>query len=295
MKKIVRVLWALGFVMILSLAGCTRSTETGTGQKSSPEAAVTPEPAPTAAVESSPAQAAPALPAKPPDPKPAKKEQAAKKPAPAASPAERKPVRPTVAAEAQPAAQPQVKTAQSAPVAPVPAVQRVTLAAGTLIPIRTIDSIDSKTSEVGQTFSASIDSDVVLDDEVVVAKGTDARLKLTRLSTAGKIRGKSELTLQLDRIVIGKKSYAVVSDVIEREGSSQGKKTARDVAIGGAIGAAVGAIAGGGKGAAIGAGVGAGSGVAIAVITKGEQVQVPSESRLEFRLEQPLQINVQKR
>jgi hypothetical protein len=106
------------------------------------------------------------------------------------------------------------------------------------------------------------------------------------------MRGQSELELQLDRIVIGEKSYAVLTNVIERTGASEGKKTARDIAIGGAIGAAIGAITGGGKGAAIGAGVGAGSGAAVAAITKGEQVVVPSESLLEFRLEKPVVIEV---
>jgi hypothetical protein len=168
----------------------------------------------------------------------------------------------------------------------------VTLPSGTLIPIRMIDSVDSKTDQAGQTYRASIDSDITIENETVVPKGADAFLKLNRVSSAGKIRGKSELELQLDRIVVGGKSYVVVSNVIEREGAAEGKKTARDVAIGGAVGAAIGAVTGGKKGAAIGAAVGAGSGAAVAVITKGEQVNVPSESQLEFRLEQPIEIQI---
>jgi hypothetical protein len=83
-----------------------------------------------------------------------------------------------------------------------------------------------------------------------------------------------------------------VSSVIERSAAAEGPKTAKDIGIGAAIGAAIGALAGGKKGAAIGAGVGAGSGAAVAAITKGEQVVVPSETRLEFRLEQPVKIAV---
>jgi hypothetical protein len=171
---------------------------------------------------------------------------------------------------------------------------KVTLPAGTLIPVRMIDSVDSRTDQAGQTFGASIDSDISVGDQLVVPKGAGAELKLTRVSSAGGIRGKSELQLQLNRMVVGEKSYAVVSDVVERAAAAEGPRTARDIAIGGAIGAAIGAITGGKKGAAIGAGVGAGSGAAVAAITKGEQVLVPSETLLEFRLEQPVELQVRK-
>ena len=182
--------------------------------------------------------------------------------------------------------------ADVAPLAPLNKVRLVILPAGMLIPVRTIDSVDSRTDRVGRSFRASLDSEIVIDDGIVVQKGADASLKLVRVSSAGEISGKSELQLQLERIVVDSNSYVVVSNVIERSASAEGPKTARDIGIGAAIGAAIGAIAGGKKGAAIGAGVGAGSGAAVAAITKGEQVLVPSETRLEFRLQQPVKIAV---
>ena len=68
---------------------------------------------------------------------------------------------------------------------------------------------------------------------------------------------------------------------------SQTGKTVERTAIGGAVGAIIGAIAGGGKGAAIGATVGAGAGAGAQVFTKGQQIKVPSETRIDFRLDQP--------
>ena len=56
------------------------------------------------------------------------------------------------------------------------------------------------------------------------------------------------------------------------------------------LGAIVGAIAGGGKGAAIGAASGAGVGTAAEVSTKGQKVHIPSETRLTFTLQQPVQL-----
>jgi hypothetical protein len=178
------------------------------------------------------------------------------------------------------------------PVPAAPTTQQVKIPAGTEVAVRTIDSVDSRTDHEGQTFRASIASDVAVGNQVIVPKGAEAYLKLTRVTSAGELRGKSELQLQLDRIIIGQKSYAVESNIVERSTAAEGPKTARDVAIGAAIGAIIGAISGGGKGAAIGAGAGAGAGVAVAAITKGEQVLVPSETRLDFRLDRELDIEV---
>jgi hypothetical protein len=57
-----------------------------------------------------------------------------------------------------------------------------------------------------------------------------------------------------------------------------------------AVGAIIGAIAGGGKGAAIGGLAGAGAGTTAQVITKGQRVKIPSETRLTFTLDQPVRL-----
>lgn len=57
-----------------------------------------------------------------------------------------------------------------------------------------------------------------------------------------------------------------------------------------AIGAAIGAIAGGGKGAAIGAGVGGAAGAGTVLATRGEDASLPSETRVTFRLKNPVTI-----
>jgi hypothetical protein len=56
------------------------------------------------------------------------------------------------------------------------------------------------------------------------------------------------------------------------------------------FGAIIGAIAGGGRGAAIGAGAGSAAGAGVQVFTRGQQVKVPSEALLEFRLQQPAMV-----
>ena len=99
----------------------------------------------------------------------------------------------------------------------------------------------------------------------------------------------------MTRIVIDGRDYPVVSSDYTLKGKGRGKNTAEKVGGGAAVGAIIGAIAGGGKGAAIGAGVGAGAGGAVQVLTRGQQVKVPSETLLEFRLQQPATITTASR
>jgi hypothetical protein len=95
--------------------------------------------------------------------------------------------------------------------------------------------------------------------------------------------------------VINGQTYPLSSGDYEVSGKSRGANTATKVGGGAALGAVIGAIAGGGKGAAIGAGVGAGAGTAVQVVTKGDQVHVPSETLLEFTLDQPVSLPVNQR
>lgn len=195
-----------------------------------------------------------------------------------------------------PPAAPVTSSPVSSPVvqsaAPAPRARVVTVPAGTSIQIQMIDSVDSATNKIGDTFLASLAAPIVVNDEVVVSKDTDVYVKLASAKTSGKFTGQSELTLELDRMKYRGKDYPLTSSTFQQVGESRGKDTAKKTAIGAAIGTAIGAIAGGGKGAAIGAGVGAGSGAAAQVFMKGKQVKVPAETKIDFRLEQPVDVTL---
>ena len=89
------------------------------------------------------------------------------------------------------------------------------------------------------------------------------------------------------------RSYSVSTQYadVDATGTSKGKKAARRAIGLGALGAGVGAIAGGGKGAAIGAVVGGSVGAASGAMSKGKQINVPTETRLIFSLAAPLPMN----
>jgi hypothetical protein len=178
----------------------------------------------------------------------------------------------------------------NAPVAqaqPVAAGGMMTIPAGQSILVRMIDGVDSSKNHVGDIFHASLETDLTVNGALVARKGTDVYGRLAEAKEAGHISGSSELQLELTRMVIDGRDYPVVSSDYTLQGKGRGKNTAEKVGGGAALGAIIGAIAGGGKGAAIGAGVGAGAGGAVQVLTRGQQVKVPSETLLEFRLQQP--------
>jgi hypothetical protein len=171
----------------------------------------------------------------------------------------------------------------------------ITVPAGTDLLVRMIDSVDSDKNNVGDRFRASLEQDFVVDGVVIATKGTDVYGRLSEAKEAGHFQGKSQLKLELTDILIHNRLQPIVTGDYEVSGSSRGADTAKKVGIGAVAGTVIGAIAGGGKGAAIGAGVGAGAGGAVQVITKGEQVHVPSETLLNFRIEQPFSVSTEAR
>lgn len=177
--------------------------------------------------------------------------------------------------------------------APAPAAANVgpggevTIPAGQSILVRMIDGVDSAKNHVGDIFHASLETDLNVNGTLVAHKGTDVYGRLAEAQKSGNFSGKSELQLALTRLVIDGHDYPLVSSDYTLQGKGQGSQTAKKVGVGAVAGTIIGAIAGGGKGAAIGAAAGGATGAGVQVLTKGAQVKVPSETVLEFRLQQP--------
>ena len=172
--------------------------------------------------------------------------------------------------------------------------KRITVPAGTRILIRTADAIDSSKQKAGYRFTASLETNLQVDNVVVARRGTTVYGVLATASSAGRMKGSSELGLDLTDIVINGTSYPLMTSSYEIQGKGEGSSTAKKVVGGAGLGALIGGIAGGGKGAGIGVLAGAGAGTAVAATKKGQQLSIPSESLLEFRLAQPVDLPVGK-
>jgi hypothetical protein len=195
-------------------------------------------------------------------------------------------------AASAPAQQPQ-SSLPDAPEATAPVEVKpvfVNIPAGTRIYVRTIDTIDSTDSLVGDRFQASLEEPLTSEGNVVVAKDTLVYGRLTESKESGTFVGRSQLRLELTGVVVNGKMVPVVTGEYEATGKSRGASTARRTVAGAALGAIIGAAADGGQGAAIGAGVGAGAGASSEIIIGGDQVKVPSETLLDFTLLQEMSI-----
>jgi hypothetical protein len=166
----------------------------------------------------------------------------------------------------------------------------VTLPAGEPILVRMIDDVDSKRNMVGDVFKASLETDLAVNNVLVARRGSDAYVRLAYAKEARGLSGSSELQLELTRIIIDGREFPVVSGEYTMKGKGRGGDTAKKVGGGAVIGAIIGGVAGGGTGAAIGAGVGGAAGAGAEILTRGRAVKVPSETLLEFRLEQPVTV-----
>jgi hypothetical protein len=164
----------------------------------------------------------------------------------------------------------------------------------TKISVRADETINSATGTEGQTYAADVTDDVLdANSDVVIPHGSNARIVIRSASKGGRIRGASDLVLDLQSVSVEGQEYMVSTTDLQqtgKQGLGANKRTAEYAGGAAAVGAIIGAIAGGGKGAAIGAGAGAGGGAITQVLTKGSNIKVPAETVLTFQLDKPVKI-----
>lgn len=176
------------------------------------------------------------------------------------------------------------------PQPPPPVVKTVTIPAGTLIPVRMIDTLDSKTTQPNSVFHASLVNDLVVDGMVAARAGATVVGRVVSAKDAGHFSGSSELSIELTRLDTVDRPMDVVTDAYTKQGNGRGKNTAVKTGGGAGLGAIIGALAGGGKGAAIGAVAGGGLGAGVNGVTRGQQVQIPTETLVSFHLQSPISV-----
>jgi hypothetical protein len=174
-----------------------------------------------------------------------------------------------------------------------PPVTGVQIPAGTPITVRMIDSVDSNVAHQEQAFRASVDEAVLLGGQTVIPRGADALVKLVEDQPSGKFEGKTILTLALMGITLNGQTIDTTAGDVSKASGSRGARSAKVVGGGAALGAIIGALAGGGKGAAIGAGAGGAVGTGVMLSTSGKATKLPVETRLTFRLNEPVSITEQ--
>jgi hypothetical protein len=162
--------------------------------------------------------------------------------------------------------------------------------AGTVLTVRLGQSVGSKISSPGQTFTATLASPVSVDGKTAIAAGASASGTVVDAKPLGRFKGGASLQLRLTSITIGGSEQSISTSSVSRTATGKGKRTAILAGGGAGLGALIGGLAGGGKGAAIGALAGGGAGTGGAAFTGNKDIVLPAESALSFKLEQSIEV-----
>ncbi len=165
-----------------------------------------------------------------------------------------------------------------------------TIPAGTMVVVRLNQTLSSKSSQTGQTFTATVVQPVQVNGKVMIPERAEATGLVQDAVPLGRFKGGARLKIILDSVKIGGAAVPVKTAAYSRVLKGKGKRTAGAIGGGAGLGAIIGGLAGGGKGAAIGAVAGAGAGTAGAAFTGNKEIVLPAESAVSFKLLQPVDI-----
>jgi hypothetical protein len=189
-----------------------------------------------------------------------------------------------------PTSNPNGRQDSESPLAHAFAPKPIVIRAGTSIEVTVDQPVSSKDNNSGDHFEASLAEPVVVGDKVILPKGTRAVGTVTGAKSAGRFKGNAAISVTLTSVTLDGKKYEVNTSEVTESGKGRGKRTAIGAGGGAVVGGLIGALAGGGKGAAIGAGAGAGAGTAGTALTGNRDITIRPETRLRFRLMQPLEV-----
>jgi len=195
----------------------------------------------------------------------------------------------TTVEEAAPVQEP-AQTA--APEAETP--HKVTLNAGMLIPVRLVDGLSSDRNVPGDTFTGTLDRELVKDGFIIAERGARVEGRVVASDRGTRVKGDAAISVELTRLHTSDgQNVSIQTDSFERRSTANHGTDAAKVGGGAALGAIIGALAGGGKGAAIGAGAGGGIGAGDVLLTR-KPATMPSEMRIRFRLRTPITLTEKK-
>jgi hypothetical protein len=168
----------------------------------------------------------------------------------------------------------------------------LTIPAGTVLIIRTSDFLSTDHNQVGDQFTATPEQPLVVNGWVVARRGQTIIGKVKDVRKAGRVKGTSELGVELtDITIVDGRQIPILTELWKGSGGTSHGQDAATIATTTGVGALIGAAADWGTGAAIGAGAGAVAGIGAVLLTRGHPTVVPPETQLSFRLLDPVKID----
>ena len=185
---------------------------------------------------------------------------------------------------------PPASSESAPPPPPQPIIHNVTVPSGTPISVRITETLDSAVTQTGTPFNGVVIHSVVADGLVAIPAGSAVSGTVVEAKDATHFKGSSLLSIALTSVRRHGVLIPIQTDAYAVQGKGRGTNTAEKIGGGAAVGAILGGIFGGGKGAAIGAAAGGGGGAAVQGFSRGQQVQISSETPIRFALTSPITI-----
>lgn len=182
----------------------------------------------------------------------------------------------------------------------------ISIPKGTLMTVQTNQPISSYGTRVGDTISATLESDVFVNDMVAIPAGTQILGQVANVVPASHLGKHGTIDVRFDSVkltdgrTIPMRAHIVTQDQSGvLKGDSYLMDIAKGVGIAGVstgVGTLMGTAAGGllgsvGTGALFGLGVGALGGMGYAVARKGKEVVLPAGSRMSLMVDMPVTVS----
>ena len=169
----------------------------------------------------------------------------------------------------------------------------VTVPQGTLLQLRTNETLNSKRAKDGEAVEFTVIRDVAVGGVLALPKGATVHGVVSEVKRVGSgdLGGSSELALKLTSLDLGGQSYPLDSDQFKVKGPNKAGQTVGSAVGGGILGTIIGCAVGRGFGCAVGAGAGVAAGTAASAASSGPQVWIPAEALVTFHLNTPLTVN----
>ena len=188
-----------------------------------------------------------------------------------------------------------------------PRAAKVTVPAGTRLPLVLHNAVTSRSNKPGDPIYLETLFPVLVDSKVVIPAGTYVSGEITEAKRPGRVKGRGELMVRLNTLIFPNgysASFNAIptgagtgdNDSVEKEGKIKGDTNksgdAGTIIKSTGAGAGIGAIAAqSAKGAGIGAGIGAAVGLATVLLTRGPELELPRGTTLDIMLDRPLYLD----
>jgi hypothetical protein len=175
-----------------------------------------------------------------------------------------------------------------------PEFKEVTIAAGTILPIKLDGGLASNVSTVEDTVRGTLRSRVIARGLEAIPAGSPLTGIVTEAMPSGAVKGRARLAFEFRHVKVGQEIYDISTKPLEYEAKGTKQQDAAKIGAGAAAGSVIGSIAGGKKGAAVGAVIGGSAGTAMVLTTSGDEVQLASGTDLSVELAKPVTVRVPK-